>query len=43
MKCNLSPTNCDVECGQNTHKHETNGTQLDTHRESRVQRRIGGS
>ena len=42
MKCNLNPTNyinskhystCDVECGWNTHTHETNGTQLHAHRQ----------
>ena len=40
MKCNLNPTNyihystCDVECGWNTHTHESKGTQLHAHRQS---------
>ena len=40
VKCNLNPTNYinttalgDVECGRNTHTHETNGTQLHAHRQ----------
>ena len=40
MKCNLNPTNyinskhystCDVECGWNTHTHETNAAHNFTH------------
>ena len=39
VKCNLNPTNystCDVECGRNTHTHESNGIQLHAHRQSKL-------
>ena len=41
VRCNLNPTNykhysaCNVECGRNTHTHESNDTQLHAHRQSK--------